>query len=470
MKKILFCLAIITSLFSKAQTYSSQNISLISLIHPNTGSVGIGGDGRRYSGSWGWHQTSTNKEYAIVGASNGTYFIDVTVPASPSVCAFVPGKGGCTWREIKTYQNYCYVVSDDAAPNTFQIINMATLPATVSIVHNGKSYFERGHTIWIDQNKMYIGSTTYSGSVGFQSMNVYSLATPTAPVLLRSLSQDYPSINHVHDMYVRNDTVFASCGYQGMYIYKFNSNNTFTQLGSYTGYAGSTYNHASMLTQNGKYLFFCDEVPVAQPMKFVDVQNLSNIQPVQTFNPHPNTTPHNNYLKGNDIAIISCYQDGLYIYNIGTPGNATIAGFFDTHPQGGFNVGNYFGNDYRGNWGAYPYLPSGIIIAQDMQNGVFILDATAAFGTITDVKTTETTKSNFMFYPNPASDLISVNYKTQNNSKVELRNSLGQLIFEKQFNGNVSDYMDVRNYANGSYILSITEKGETTNKKLIINH
>ncbi len=168
MKKILFCLAILASLFSKAQTYSSQNISLISLIHPNTGSVGIGGDGRRYSGSWGWYQTSTNKEYAIVGASNGTYFIDVTVPASPSVCAFVPGKGGCTWREIKTYQNYCYVVSDDAAPNTFQIINMATLPATVSIVHNGKSYFERGHTIWIDQNKMYIGSTTYSGSVGFQ--------------------------------------------------------------------------------------------------------------------------------------------------------------------------------------------------------------------------------------------------------------------------------------------------------------
>jgi phosphomevalonate kinase len=105
-----------------------------------------------------------------------------------------------------------------------------------------------------------------------------------------------------------------------------------------------------------------------------------------------------------------------------------------------------------------------------MQNGIFILDATAAFGTITDVKTTEPSKSNFMFYPNPASDLISLNYKTQNNSKVELRNSLGQLIFEKQFNGNVSDYMDVRNYANGSYIFSITEKGETTNKKLIINH
>jgi choice-of-anchor B domain-containing protein len=469
MKKILLCLSVLTSLFSSAQvTYPSQNINLISMIHPNNGSSGIGSDGRRYSGSWGWHQTSLNKEYAIVGSSSGTYFIDVTVPASPTVCAFVPGKAGCTWREMKTYQNYCYIVSDDAAPNRFQIIDMSTLPATVTVVHDATTYFERGHTIWIDQNKMYIGSTTYTS--GFQSMNVYSLATPTAPVLLRSLSQDYPSISHVHDMYVRNDTVFASCGYQGLYIYKFNSNNTFTQLGSYTGYTGSAYNHSSMLTQDGKYLFFCDEVPTAQPMRFVNVQNLSNIQPTQTLIPHPGTTPHNPYLMGNNRAIVSCYQDGLYIYNIATPGNATIAGFFDTHPQGGFNVSNYFGQDYRGNWGAYPYLPSGIIIAQDMQNGIFILDPTPAYSTITGVKSSTTEKSNFMFYPNPASDVISVNYKTQNNSKLELRNTLGQLVFEREFSGPVSDYLDVSKFANGSYLISITEKGETINKKLIINH
>ncbi|MDO9001273.1 MAG: choice-of-anchor B family protein [Bacteroidota bacterium] len=469
MKRILFCLVILSSLFSSAQvTYPSQNISLISMLHPNNGTVGIGVDGRRYSGSWGWHQTSLNKEYAIVGASNGTYFIDVTVPATPTICAFVPGKGGCTWREMKTYQNYCYIVSDDAAPNTFQIIDMSTLPSTVTVVHNGTTYFERGHTIWIDQNKMYIGSTTYT--TGYESMNVYSLATPTAPVLLRSLSQDIPVITTVHDMYVRNDTVYASCGFQGLYVFKFNSNNTFTQLGTYTGYNGSTYNHASMLTQNGKYLMFCDEVPTALPIQVVNVQNLSNIQPTQTVIPHPNTTPHNPYLIGNNIALVSCYQDGLFIYNIATPGNATIAGFFDTHPQGGFNVSNYFGNDYRGNWGAYPYLPSGIIIAQDMQNGIFILDASAAYSLTTDIKTSSNTKSNFLFYPNPASDVISINYKTQNNSKLELRNSIGQLIFEKHFNGSVSDYLDVSKFSNGSYILSITEKGETINKKLIINH
>ncbi|MBA3682082.1 MAG: T9SS type A sorting domain-containing protein [Bacteroidetes bacterium] len=105
-----------------------------------------------------------------------------------------------------------------------------------------------------------------------------------------------------------------------------------------------------------------------------------------------------------------------------------------------------------------------------MQNGIFILDPTAAYSNITGVKKNSSEKSNFMFFPNPASDVISVNYKTQNNSKLELRNALGQLIFEQTFNGPVSDYIDVSKYANGSYVLSITEKGETINKKLIINH
>lgn len=468
MKKILLCLCILSSLFSTAQvTYPSQNINLISLISPNTTDQGT--DGRKYSGCWGWKQTSTGKEYAIVGGSNGTYFIDVSVPATPSLCAFVPGKTGCTWREIKTYQNYCYVVSDDGAPNTFQIIDMSTLPSTVTLVHNGTTYFERGHTVFIDGNKMYVGGVTYS-TTSAAAMNVYSLATPTAPLLLRTVQQDIPAINYVHDMYVRNDTVFASCGYQGMYLLRLSATNTFTQLGSYTGYSASAYNHASMLTQDAKYLLFCDEVPAAQPIRFVDVQNFSNVQPIQTFKPHNGTTPHNPYLIGNKWAVVSCYQEGLYIYDISVPGNATIGGFFDTFPQGGFNTGNYNGNDYRGNWGAYPYLPSGIIIAVDMQNGVFLLDATQTFSTSVGLKDKTLSANSVFVYPNPASNQVSINYASANDSKVQLKNTLGQIVFEKHFSGNVSELLDVTIFANGSYVISISENGQIVNKKMIINH
>lgn len=469
MKKFLLALAGLFVLNLAAQTYPSQNISLLSLINPNSGTVGVGPDGRRYSGNWGWYQSSLNKEYAIVGSSIGTYFIDVTNPVTPSVSAFVPGKQGCTWREIKTYQNYCYVVSDDSSPNTFQIIDMSTLPSTVTVVHNGTGYFERGHTIYIDQDKMYIGSTTYTS--GYSPMTVWSLATPTAPVLLRKLEQDLSFISSVHDMFVRNDTVFASCGNQGLYLIKFNPvTNTFSQIGSYTGYTSSAYNHSSFLTQNAKYLIFCDEVPSALPIRIIDVQNFSNIQPVQTWNPHPATTPHNPYLIGNQWAIVSCYQDGLFIYDISSPGSVWQSGFFDTYPQGGFNTGNYGGQDYRGNWGAYPYLPSGIIIANDMQNGVFILDPTAAFNNPLGIKKQSSQLPNLICYPNPASDYFSLNYAGKSKSAVQIKNVIGQVVFEKNYDGNIHEFINVKDFAAGTYVVTLSENNQTVTKKLIVTH
>ena len=79
----------------------------------------------------------------------------------------------------------------------------------------------------------------------------------------------------------------------------------------------------SSLTQNGKYLVFCDEVPTAIPIHLVDVTNFENIQPVSSFLPYPLTTPHNPYILGNDWAIVSCYDDGLHIYDISDPANNT---------------------------------------------------------------------------------------------------------------------------------------------------
>ena len=470
MKKILFYFFVLSSLFSLAQIYPNQNITLLSLIHPNNGTIGIGPDDRRYNGCWGWYQSSLNKEYAIVGSSSGTYFIDVTIPTTPSVCAFVPGLPNVTVREIKTYQNYCYVCCDLAGSNTFQIIDMSTLPATVTVVHNNNTIFESGHTMWIDQDKLYVGLVRYFDNTT-SPMNVYSLATPSVPVLLREIKQDFPLINTVHDMYVRNDTVFASCGYQGLYIFKFNTTtNTFSQLGSYTGYASATYNHSSGLTQDGKHLLFCDESPAGSPIRYVDVQNLNNIQPVQTFQPYSGTTPHNPFLIGNKWAVVSCYQDGLFIYDISQPGNVAISGYFDTYPQSGGNIGNYFGADYRGNWGAYPYLPSGIIIAADMQNGVFILDPSDAFNNPVGIKNNTANSPNLIVYPNPASDQIIISYANATISKLEIKNALGQLLFEKHYTGKIIDHVDVSAFANGTYFVSITDNARKLNKKLIINH
>lgn len=471
MKRILFCLLVAGCSLLRAQvSYPRSNIELLSLITPNFGVPSV--DNRFYSGCWGWYQSAKNKEYAISGASNGTYFIDVSNPTNPVVCDYVIGRYASTWREMKTYQNYCYIVGDDAGSNRFQIVDMQYLPDSVHVVYEGATeYFERGHTIFIDKDKMYIGSVT-TGS-GYSAMHVYSLATPTAPVLLRKLTDDVPNtvINVVHDMYVRNDTVYASCGNSGLYILKYNTtSNTFSVLGSFTGYTEAGYNHSSWLTKDGKHLVFCDEVPDRLPIHTVNVENLNNIQPVQTFKPATGTTSHNPYVIGNNFAVVSCYQDGLVIYDISQPDNAVIAGFFDTHPQGGSNAGDYFAAPYRGNWGAYPYLPSGIIIAQDMQNGVFILDPTKAYATHSGTSENNIPDSELYVYPNPVKDAVTIRSKINEAAAISIHNLFGQMVFQTNTEAGTETWIDTKAFENGTYILSVTTNNLTKIKKLVITH
>lgn len=372
MKKQVILLILLSASLEFMAQYAANNFTLISVINPETG---VNNNGDKYSGCWGWYQPSLNKEYAIACSKSGTYWVDVTNPATPTVCAFKTGSvTNATWRETKTYLNYCYVVSDDggSGSNSFQIFDMQNLPTTVTTVYDSKALFKRGHALWVDGNKLYVASVTYSNNTT-STMNVYSLANPVSPTLIRRLDQDYPFITTVHDMYVRNDTVYASCGYQGLYVFKLTATNTFSLLGSLTSYPNSGYNHSSALTPNGQTLVFTDEVPDGLPIKTANVSNLSNIQVLATTNQFVPTTPHNPFMVNNQYCFVSSYQEGLQLYDISNPSVPVLAGYFDTYYQGGGNTGNWGTEPYAGQWGAYPYFPSRNIFALDMLNGLFML-------------------------------------------------------------------------------------------------
>src|SRR5688500_3858899 len=93
--------------FTSQVNYPSRNIKLLSVINPNGDSL----LGSKYAGCWGWYQKNKNREYALIGGTNGTYFIDITNPTLPVICDYVAGKY-CTWREIKTFENYCYTITE----------------------------------------------------------------------------------------------------------------------------------------------------------------------------------------------------------------------------------------------------------------------------------------------------------------------------------------------------------------------
>lgn len=258
MKKISFILTFLLLIQLKAQTYQSLNINLLGTISPcNVNNWYASGSNTKYSSVVGWANPADQREYAILGATDGYYFIEVTNPTAPVVRDFESGiNPNCLWREMKTYGNYCYLVSDDASPNGMIIADLSYLPDSVHIISKGNSILTRSHTVFIEGNKLYCGYIN-TPSAGQKSMAVYSLANPTNPTLLRFLDSDYPSISSVHDMWVQNDTVFASCGNDGLHIYHFDdTQNKFFELASYTGYIQAGYNHSSFRTADKKLLFF----------------------------------------------------------------------------------------------------------------------------------------------------------------------------------------------------------------------
>lgn len=462
---------------SAAQTYSSSNINLLGFIDPETLQ---GTDLIKYSGCCGYNQVSKNKEYAIVGSSTGTYFIDITAPSTPTVSDYVAGRhpGACIWREIAVYQDYAYVVGDDPSPNSFQIIDMHYLPDSVHVVYDGANdYFERGHTVTVDGNKLYVAGITFPGGTT-ANMRVYSLATPSVPVLLRTLSDDYSFVGYVHDMHVRNDTVYASCAYQGLQVFRLTSSNTFSILGSLTSYPESGYNHSSSLTQNGKNLVFCDEIPTDLSIKMADVSNLGNITITSLFRPNANSgfVGHNPYTIGNKWVFVTCYEDGIYLYDISNPANPVIAGYFDTYPQGGASFGNNYGSgSYNGNWGAFPYFKSGNILACDMQNGIFILEANNVLSPQAGIKENNPEALTVCTYPNPVRDKLMISLKSNEACSVtaDLKTMQGQLLHSETWSDQghdnfISKSLDVSGLPEGIYLVSIQAGNKVTQRKVIV--
>lgn len=370
-KTLLFVLISFFLTQAKAQTFGASNFTMVSHIDPE---ANPNPSGDKYSACWGWYQSSLNKEYAIACSQSGTYWVDVTNPATPTISAYRVGAHmGATWREVKTYQNYCYVASDDGGTNRFQIFDMQYLPDSVHKVYDSQAIFKRGHALWVDGNRLYVSSVTYSNNT-FSSLNVYSLANPANPSLIRRLDQDYAFINHAHDVYARNDTVYASCGFDGLYVFRLTPANTFTMISSLTSYPFSGYNHSSALTPNGQTLVFMDEVPASLPIKVANVSNLANIQVLATINQYSMTTPHNPFIVNNQYCFVSSYQDGLQLFDISNPNAPFLAGYFDTYPQAGGNNNTWPGGAaYEGQWGAYPFFPSKNIFALDQKNGIFML-------------------------------------------------------------------------------------------------
>ena len=90
----------------------------------------MGGDGANIFGSdlWGWYDHPTGREFALVGRTDGTAFVEVTDPRQPTYLGFLPSQTGTSiFRDIKVYDDHAFIVADRNGNHGMQVFDLSLL-------------------------------------------------------------------------------------------------------------------------------------------------------------------------------------------------------------------------------------------------------------------------------------------------------------------------------------------------------
>ncbi len=313
--------------------------------------------GGQLSNLTGWADGAGN-EYAIVGTYDGTSIVDVTNPAAPVEVQFVDGNNSI-WREVNTYGDHAYVVTE--AGGGLLCIDLSGLPGSVSYNYTDCGIgISSGHTVFCDENGIVHVFGSNVGAGGDQMVD--ASVNPLNPTFVGEVDDWY-----IHDGFVRGDTLWAGNIYNGWFSVWDISDKTSPLLMAQqtTPYA---FTHNVWLTDDNHYIFTTDEETNATVASY-DVSDLTDIQALDEFraNPGTNSIPHNVMVVG-DFLVTAYYRDGVIITDAHYPDNMIKTGNYDTSP--------FAGDGFNGCWGAWPFLPSGNIIATDIEEGLYILGPT----------------------------------------------------------------------------------------------
>lgn len=346
----------------ETQGQNSMNVSL--LYHWENPSLPASfAHGNIYNEVWGY--AAGGREYAIIGSTNGTHIFDVTEPSQAEEIHFVPGAvqgGQIVHRDYKNYGQYLYAVCDEGL-SSLQVIDLSGLPDALEIVYDSSALFSRAHNIYIDEAyaRMYVCG-------GNNQFDVYGLDNPESPQLLLRCATQVPgwstNVGYVHDAFVRDNIAWCNAE-DGLWAVDFSDIENPVFLGDLSVYPESGYNHSGWMNEDNSVYALADETHGTR-IKLCDVSDPTDINVLSMVGSGVNNLSivHNIIVRDN-IMHVSYYHDGYYAWDISDASNPVVLGFYDTSTEA-------HAQNYKGAWGVYPLLPSGIVLVSDMQEGLFV--------------------------------------------------------------------------------------------------
>ena len=379
-----------------ANSFTSHNVTLLAQVPLSQMGGGAGITG---SSLYGWTDPLTRREYAIMGRSNGTAFIDVTNPTQPVYVANLPKHGASAntlWREPKVYGNTAYI-GVDGTSHPIQVVDLTQLRnfagSTMTLGYGtfagaGTTSIANVHTLAINKDSGYL----YAAGTGRFGGGVYAIdvRNPTAPAFAGGYSLD----GYTHETQVVTYHG-PDAQYQGREI-AFNSNGVWesndslgivdvTNKSAMTriarrSYPNAGYIHQGWLTEDHRYFFQNDEFDETNGhtggrtrTHMWDVADLDNPVYRGYYDHQTTSVDHNLYVAGGYLYETN-YTTGLRILKIGNLESTNPAdwlkevAFFDTYPLNDAQT-------YNGAWNNYPFFASGNIIVSDIDGGLFVLRA-----------------------------------------------------------------------------------------------
>lgn len=376
-----------------ASGYSCENVDLLSYLP--IWSLG-GGGGVELNDIWGWTDSTTGKEYALVGRTDGVAFVDVSTPTDPVYLGELPSHTeSSSWRDIKVYKNHAYVVSE-ASVHGLQVFDLTQLrsvnnpPVTFSeTAHYGR--FQTAHNVVVNRE------TGFAYVVGIQGRQ--DVPSSNCGPGLHMINIQVPDQPNFAGCYTDSDTGGRFAGYTHdaqCVVYRgpdseykgqeicFNANERQMNIAdvtdkdssktvSNTTYPSTGYTHQAWLTEDHRYLLVDDETD-ERGSRAVDstrtlVFEISDLDNPVLVTQYTGTTPaidHNQYVRG-AYSYQANYEAGLRILDVSDPANPGEAAYFDTFTKSNAPA-------FNGAWSNYPFFESGIVVVSSIGEGLFVLE------------------------------------------------------------------------------------------------
>ncbi len=303
-----------------------------------------------YGGLWGYTDSVTGKEYALIcSISEGLSIIDINTTPLVEVGFVSSSMFGVGTQEVRTYSHYAVVCRDGMQSGIIDLADV-TNPQVIATIPGGE------HTLQIYENYVF-----FAGGDSPTGVEVFDISNPISPESVSTYSPYY-----YHDYAIRNDTL-AAFAIEGQGIDLLDISDIFNPapIGHFN-YQNSG-SHNGVFSNDGRYLFVGDEIGQGNWTRVFDVSDPQDVSQVSDIIVDPFSVVHNCEIKG-DHLYIAHYVDGLRIWNVSDPLEPYEVAFYDTYP-----IPN---SGYNGAWGVYPHFASGKIIVSDRDYGLFVFEST----------------------------------------------------------------------------------------------